>query len=63
MTNLELATLFRKAADHLAGSPLRELPIDNVKLFLLSALNDLDRAADYGKPGAGIDELLGKGEK
>ncbi len=60
MTNLELATLFRKAADHLAGSPLRELPIDNVKLFLLSALNDLDRAADYGKPGLGLDDLLRK---
>ncbi len=60
MTNIELATLFRKAADHLAGSPLRELPIDNVKLFLLSALNDLDRAVDYGRPGLGLDDLLRK---
>ncbi len=60
MTNLELAGLFRKAAVHLERLPLRELALDNVKFFLLAALNDVDRARDYGRPGAGIDELLGK---
>ena len=62
MTNIELATLFRKAADHLDSLPLEQLALDNVKFYLLSALNDVDRTRDYGKPGAGLDELL-KGEK
>ena len=63
MTNIELAGLFRKAAVHLERMTLEELALDNVKFFLLAALNDLDRVRDYGKPGAGLDELLGKGDQ
>jgi len=59
MTNIELATLFLRAANYLAASPLRELPLSNVKLFLLNALNDVDQELNYGKPGAGLDEILG----
>ena len=59
MSNHDLAAAFRRAADHLEKlhAPLSN---DNVKFWLLAALNDLDRSAAYGNPGRGIDELLGK---
>jgi hypothetical protein len=55
----ELARKFRAAADALEkpGRNERFTQMD-VKFFLLAALNDCDRALDYGNPGAGIDRLL-----
>lgn len=54
--NIELAGKFREAANHL--DKCTPLGLLDVKLFLLSALNDTDRALDYGNPGAGINQLL-----
>ena len=56
--HLWLASTFRQAARHLEkATPLSLL---DVKFYLLSALNDIDRALDYGKPGDGLNEMLGK---
>lgn len=55
--NRVLAQKFRQAADHLEKRN-RVLQVLDVKLFLLSALNDLDRELDYGSPGKGLDDLL-----
>jgi hypothetical protein len=54
----ELARKFREAATALEADRQERFALLDVKFFLLAALNDADRALDYGKPGAGLDYLL-----
>ncbi len=57
---LTIAANLRRAAAYLERDGVHDLRIDEVKNVLIGALNDIDRARDYGNPGAGIDQMLGK---
>jgi hypothetical protein len=59
MTKRELAKQFRLAADSIERRN-SEIAVQDAKDWLLAALNDCDRTLDYGRPGAGLDRLLGK---
>jgi hypothetical protein len=56
----DLALKFEQAAKSLRADRQERFGLLDVKFFLLAALNDTDRALDYGHPGAGIDQLLGE---
>lgn len=60
MTRHQLAISLRVAADQLDARGIDLIRLDDAKAYLLAALNDIDRMRDYGRPGAGIDALLGK---
>ncbi len=47
------------ACRRLRAGPLSKMEWEMVKTGLLSSLNTVDRALDYGSPGAGIDSLFG----
>lgn len=55
---LDLIRKFRECADALERDRAEKFSLWDVKFFLLAALNDADRALDYGHPGRGIDDLL-----
>jgi hypothetical protein len=57
----ELARKFREAATALEADRMERFSLLDVKFFLLAALNDTDRALDYGNPAAGLDRLLQSG--
>jgi len=48
------------ACRRLRSGPLSKMEWEMVKTGLLSSLNTVDRALDYGNPGASIDAMLGK---
>jgi hypothetical protein len=56
----DLARTFEEAAASLRADRLERFALLDVKFFLLAALNDTDRALNFGRPGAGIDQLLGE---
>lgn len=55
----DLIRKFRECADALEKDRNERFAIMDVKFFLLAALNDVDMALEYGRPGKGIDDLLG----
>lgn len=54
----EIVRKFRECADALEKDRIERFALADVKFFLLAALNDVDRALDYGRTGKGIDDLL-----
>lgn len=55
----KLATSLRFAAECLEREGVNAVRHWTARDVCIAALNDIDRAFDYGRPGAGIDELLG----
>lgn len=55
-----LATKLRFAAACLEREGVNSVRHWTARDVCVAALNDIDRAFDYGRPGAGIDELLGE---
>lgn len=55
-----IAHQLRRAAAHVEAKGLDPIRLDDAKAILLAALNEIDTARDYGRPGAAIDDLLGK---
>jgi hypothetical protein len=56
----DLALKFEQAAKSLRADRQERFGLLDVKFFLLAALNDVDRSLDYGRPGLGLDQLLGE---
>jgi len=54
-----LASKLRFAADCLEREGVNDVRLWTSREVCLAALNDIDRALDYGRPGKGIDDLLG----
>jgi hypothetical protein len=54
-----LAGKLRRAADELEKDGLHAIRLLDAHAIALAALNDINRERDYGRPGTGIDQLLG----
>ena len=59
MERIGLATKLRFAADCLEREGVNSVRMWTARDVCIAALNDIDRAFDYGRPGKGIDDLLG----
>jgi hypothetical protein len=60
LERIGLATKLRRAVAELEREGVNEVRLWSARGIALAALNDIDRELDYGRPGAGIDELLGE---
>lgn len=56
---IRLAAKLRRAADELERQGVNFVRHWDARGICVAALNDIDRAIDYGRPGLGIDDLLG----
>ncbi len=60
LERIGLATKLRRAAAELEREGINTIRLWDARGICLAALNDIDRELEYGRPGAGIDELLGE---
>lgn len=60
MTPHELADRIDLVAAELRKPGITRIRLSDAKHVAIALLNDIDRALSFGKPGDGLEELLGK---